>query len=227
MNEPADRGATGIRVLLVDDQELLRVGLRMVLDAEPGIEVVGDAADGHDGVHSAAVLLPDVTLMDIRMPSCDGIEATRRIVAARTSRVLIMTTFDLDAYVVDALRAGASGFLLKDAQPSELVAGIRAVAAGDAVVGPGPTRRLLERFVLDAPTVDPSVLDQLTMREREVLSTLACGLSNAEIASALHVSETTVKSHVARIFVKLELRDRVQAVVLAYETGLVRPGRES
>ncbi len=214
-----------IRVLLVDDQELLRMGLRMVLDAEPGIEVVGDAADGHAGVHGAAVLRPDVTLMDIRMPACDGIEATRRIVAAGTSRVLIMTTFDLDAHVVDALRAGASGFLLKDAQPSELVAGIRAVAAGDAVIGPGPTRRLLERFVLDAPSgVDPAVLDQLTQRERDVLTTLTGGLSNAEIAAALHVSETTVKSHVARIFAKLGLRDRVQAVVLAYESGLVRPG---
>ncbi len=214
-----------IRVLLVDDQQLVRIGLRMVLDAEPGIEVVGDAADGHAGVHSAAVLRPDVALMDVRMPGCDGIEATRRIVAAATSRVLIMTTFDLDAHVVDALRAGASGFMLKDAQPAELVAGIRAVAAGDAVVGPGPTRRLLERFVLDAsPGVDPAVLERLTQRERDVLTTLAGGLSNAEIGAALHVSETTVKSHVARILAKLGLRDRVQAVVLAYETGLVRPG---
>lgn len=226
-HEPVPQPSTRpLTVLIVDDQELMRLGLRMVLDAQAGISVVGEAPDGESAVQMAARLRPDVVLMDIRMPRGDGIEATARITAARTARVLVMTTFDLDSYVVDALRAGAGGFLLKDAQPTELVAGIRAVATGDAVIGPGPTRRLLERFVLHAePGVDPAVLDVLTDRERDVLRALARGLSNTEIAGSLYVSETTVKSHVGRIFAKLGLRDRVQAVVLAYECGLVRPGR--
>jgi DNA-binding NarL/FixJ family response regulator len=213
-------------VLLVDDQELMRMGLRMVLDAQEDIAVVGEAGDGAAGVAAAERLRPDVVLMDVRMPVLDGVEATRRITAAGAARVLVMTTFDLDEYVLAALRGGASGFLLKDAPPAELVAGIRAVAAGDAVVSPRVTRRLLDRFLVPggAPATDPAVLDALTEREREVLVLVARGRSNAEIAGGLHLSPATVKSHVGRLLTKLDLRDRVQAVVLAYETGLVRPG---
>jgi DNA-binding NarL/FixJ family response regulator len=204
----------------------MRMGLRMVLDAQEDITVVGEAGDGAAGVAAAERLRPDVVLMDVRMPVLDGVEATRRITAAGVARVLVMTTFDLDEYVLAALRGGASGFLLKDAPPAELVAGIRAVAAGDAVVSPRVTRRLLDRFLVPGgePATDPAVLDALTEREREVLLLVARGRSNAEIAAELHLSPATVKSHVGRLLTKLDLRDRVQAVVLAYETGLVRAG---
>ncbi|MEU6644968.1 response regulator transcription factor [Saccharomonospora sp. NPDC046836] len=215
-----------IRVLVVDDQELMRVGFRMVLGAQEDIEVTGEAGDGAEAVRLAGELLPDVVLMDVRMPVLDGVEATRRIVTAGTSKVLVMTTFDLDEYVYSALQGGASGFLLKDTPPDHLVSALRAVASGDAVVSPGVTKRLLERFLgAGAPAPrDASVLDALTGREREVLTLVAKGLSNTEIAEKLFLSEATVKTHVGRILAKLDLRDRVQAVVLAYETGLARPG---
>jgi len=220
-----------VRVLLVDDQPLLRLGFRMVLESEADLEVVGEASDGAQAASMTAALAPDVVLMDVRMPVVDGIEATRRIVAAgAASRVLVLTTFDLDEYVYAALRAGASGFLLKDVPPTELVSGIRAVAAGDAVVAPAVTRRLIDAFAEHLP--DPATgrsptdqrLDRLTAREREVLVEVAHGRSNSEIAQALVLSEATVKSHVAKILTKLELRDRVQVVVWAYESGVVRPG---
>jgi len=220
-----------VRVLLVDDQPLLRLGFRMVLESEVDLEVVGEASDGAQAASMTAALAPDVVLMDVRMPVVDGIEATRRIVAAgAASRVLVLTTFDLDEYVYAALRAGASGFLLKDVPPAELVSGIRAVAAGDAVVAPAVTRRLIDAFAEHLP--DPATgrspagerLDRLTAREREVLVEVAHGRSNSEIAQALVLSEATVKSHVAKILTKLELRDRVQVVVWAYETRVVRPG---
>lgn len=214
-----------IRVVLVDDQELMRGGLRMVLSAQSDIDVVGEASDGERAVAVTAELRPDVVLMDVRMPVLDGVEATRRIVEAGTSRVLVMTTFDLDEYVYSALRNGASGFLLKDTRPDDLVSALRAVAVGDAVVSPSVTRRLLDRFVDAGSTPrDISVLEVLTEREREVLELIARGLSNGEIAGALFLSEATVKTHVGRVLAKLDLRDRVQAVVLAYETGLARPG---
>lgn len=215
-----------ITVVLVDDQELMRVGFRMVLGAQPDIEVVGEAGDGAEAVQLAEQLRPDVMLMDVRMPVLDGVAATRQIVAAESSRVLVMTTFDLDEYVYSALRGGASGFLLKDTPPDHLVSGLRSVAAGDAVVSPAVTRRLLDRFLGDGtePARDAAVLEVLTDREREVLSLVAKGQSNTEIAATLFLSETTVKTHVGRILSKLDLRDRVQAVVLAYETGLIRPG---
>ena len=219
-----------IRVLLVDDQELLRKGFRMILAQEPDIEVVGEAADGTEAVAVAARCRPDVVLMDVRMPDVDGIEATRRIVAGQPSvRVLVLTTFDVDEYAFGALRAGASGFLLKDVRPDELVAGVRTIASGDAVVSPRVTRRLLDEFahVLETPPGDddgrPRAADVLTDREHEVLVALAEGLSNAEIADRLFVSEATVKSHVGRILAKLGLRDRVQAVVFAFQAGIVRP----
>ncbi|WP_216212025.1 response regulator [Amycolatopsis aidingensis] len=217
-----------IRVVLVDDQELMRVGFRMVLGAQPDIDVVGEAADGQEAVRLAEQERPDVVLMDVRMPVLDGVEATKRIVAAGTSRVLVMTTFDLDEYVYSALQGGASGFLLKDTPPDHLVTALRAVASGDAVVSPSVTRRLLDRFIGSggAPPRDPAALDVLTDREREVLVLIGKGLSNTEIADRLFLSEATVKTHVGRILAKLELRDRVQAVVLSYETGLVRPGVE-
>ncbi len=220
-----------ISVLLADDQPLLRSGFRMILEAEADLVVVGEAADGDEAVAGAMATHPDVVLMDIRMPNTDGIEATRRIVAATpTVRILALTTFDLDEYAFGALRAGVSGFLLKDVRPAELVAAIRTVAAGDAVVSPRVTRRLLDEYARSGLVPDrtddaahPELAD-LTDREREVLGALARGLSNAEIGEALFVSEATVKSHVGRILAKLGLRDRVQAVVLAYEVGLVRPG---
>lgn len=215
-----------IRVLLVDDQSMLRMGFRMVLSAEDGIEVVGEAGDGAAGVSMTKALQPDVVLMDVRMPGVDGIEATRRILAeAPGARVIILTTFDLDEYAFAALRAGASGFLLKDARPAELVAAIRAVAAGDAAVAPRVTRRMLELFAerlpdaAEAPQADER-LAALTPREHEIFAALGEGLSNAEIAERFVLSEATVKTHVARVLGKLGLRDRVQAVVLAYETGV-------
>ncbi len=220
--------ARPVRVLLVDDQPLLRTGFRMVLGGEPDLDVVGEAGDGAEGVDLARRLLPDVVLMDIRMPRMDGVAATRAIVAARLPvRVLILTTFDLDEYVVGALRAGASGFLAKDVPADDLVVAIRTVAAGEAVVAPRILKRLLDKFAETLPDPDaapPRDLQMLTDREREVLVQVARGLSNAEIARQLQVSETTVKTHVGHVLTKLGLRDRVQAVVLAYESGLVRPG---
>ncbi|HEY3506920.1 MAG TPA: response regulator transcription factor [Actinocatenispora sp.] len=222
-----DRSQRPVRVLLVDDQPLLRTGFRMVLGVEPDVDVVGEAGDGAEGVELARRLLPDVVLMDIRMPRMDGVAATRAIVEARLPvRVLILTTFGLDEYVVGALRAGASGFLAKDVPAEDLVQAIRTVAAGEAVVAPRILRRLLDQFGTLLP--DPNArtadrIDVLTEREREVLVLVARGLSNAEIAAELSVSETTVKTHVGHLLTKLDLRDRVQAVVLAYETGLVRP----
>jgi DNA-binding NarL/FixJ family response regulator len=222
-----------IRVLLADDQELLRSGFRMVLAAQEGIEVVGEAGDGDEAVVLTGRLDPDVVLMDVRMPGVDGIEATRRLAAAAArARVLILTTFDLDEYAFSALRAGASGFLLKDVPPDQLTAAIRAVASGDAVVAPRITRRLLDAFAHQLPeeadeppgaAADHPRLHELTGREREVLLELASGRTNAEIAERLVLSEATVKTHVGRILAKLDLRDRVQAVILAYELGLVRP----
>ncbi|MEU9741381.1 response regulator [Micromonospora chersina] len=217
-----------VRILLADDQPLLRTGFRMVLGTEDDLDIVAEAGDGVEAVELSRRLLPDVVLMDIRMPRMDGVAATRAIVDARLPvRVLILTTFDLDEYVVGALRAGASGFLAKDVPAEDLVTAIRTVAAGEAVVAPRILRRLLDRFadvLPDPAATPPKALDALTEREREVLVQVARGLSNAEIARELSVSETTVKTHVGHMLTKLGLRDRVQAVVLAYETGLVRPG---
>jgi DNA-binding NarL/FixJ family response regulator len=216
------------RVLLVDDESLLRLAFRMVLDAEPDMDPVGEAADGAQALQLARRLRPDVVLMDIRMPGTDGIETTRRIAhELPDTRVLILTTFDLDEYAFAALRAGASGFLLKNSRPEELLTAIRSVAAGDAVVAPRITRRLLQTFAHQLPHStgpdDDERLRRLTAREREVLVHVAQGKSNTEIAAALHLAETTVKTHLSRILMKLELRDRVQAVVFAYETRLVQP----
>jgi DNA-binding NarL/FixJ family response regulator len=237
-----------IRVLLVDDQALVRAGFRMILDAEEDIEVVGEAADGAQAVSSAARFNPDVILMDVRMPNMDGIEATRKIVSADGDgagavaagsedadpaldrpRVLMLTTFELDEYVYESLRAGASGFLLKDVPADQLVAGIRVVAEGEALLAPSVTKRLISDFsaaraAKAAEENPPAGLDELTTREMEVFKLIARGMSNHEIATELVVGETTVKTHVARILMKLGLRDRVQAVVLAYESGLVQPG---
>jgi DNA-binding NarL/FixJ family response regulator len=216
-----------IRVLLVDDQSLVRAGFRMILNAEPDLEVVGEAGGGLGAVSNAEALTPDVILMDVRMPDLDGIEATRRIVRDEQSpRVLVLTTFDLDEYVYEALRAGASGFLLKDAPEDQLLAAIRVVASGGSLFAPSVTRRLIQRFAEDrAPAPRESAsLGELTERERDVLKLIARGLSNGEIAETLVVSEHTTKTHVSSILRKLDLRDRVQAVVLAYECGLVQPG---
>lgn len=215
-----------IRVVLADDQALVRAGFRMILKAEPDIDVVGEAGDGAEAVALANELCPDVVLMDIRMPKLDGIEATRRIVVDEGSpRVLVLTTFDLDEYVYEGLRAGASGFLLKDAPEDQLVTAIRVVAGGGSLFAPSVMRRLIEEFTTRRlPAAPPPGLDELTARELEVLRLVARGLANAEIARTLFVSEHTVKTHVARILQKLDLRDRTQAVVLAYESGLVRPG---
>ena len=217
-----------IRVLVCDDQALVRSGFRMILDARDDLEVVGEAEDGLQAIALTRKLDPDVILMDVRMPELDGVEATRRVVAGGSrARVLILTTFDLDEYVFEAIRAGASGFLLKDVQPSQLVDAIRVVAAGEALLAPTVTRRLLDRFADTLPEGDrppPAGLESLTERELEVLKLLAQGLSNAELAERLFLSETTVKSHISSVLRKLRLRDRVQAVVLAYEAGLVRPG---
>jgi DNA-binding NarL/FixJ family response regulator len=219
-----------IRILLADDQAMVRTGLRMIIDAQSDLTVVGEAADGRDAVEQARRLTPDVVLMDIRMPTLDGIAATRQLVEAGhapTIRVIVLTTFDLDEHVVDALHAGASGFLLKDAPADVLLDGIRAVDRGDALLDPAVTRRMIDRFVSAHPRPDPAVesaLARLTDREREVLVLIARGLSNDEIADHLHLADSTVKTHVSSVLAKLHLRDRVQAVVLAYEAGLVRPG---
>jgi len=215
-----------IRVLLADDQSLVRAGFRMILKAERDIEVVGEAGDGVEAIALAGELDPDVVLMDVRMPRLDGIEATRRITASRPeTRVLVLTTFDLDEYVYESLRAGASGFLLKDAPEQQLVAAIHVVADGGSLFAPSVTRRLIERFAASAqPSATPAELDELTSREVEVLRLVARGLSNAEIARELVVTEHTTKTHVASLLQKLDLRNRVQAVVFAYETGLVQPG---
>jgi len=218
-----------VRVLIVDDQSLVRAGFRMILEAEEDIEVVGEASDGAEALEAAAEYAPDVILMDVRMPNVDGLEATRRLLDGRATgpRVLILTTFDLDEYVWEALRSGASGFLLKDTPPEQLVEAIRVVASGDALLAPAITRRVIEEFVSRPPASvrrqAPGV-DELTARELEMLRYVARGLSNAEIAETAFVSETTVKTHVAHILSKLGLRDRVQAVVFAYEHGIVAPG---
>ncbi len=212
-----------IRVLLADDQALVRGGFRMILRAEPDIDVVGEAGDGAEAVALARELEPDVVLMDVRMPNVDGIEATRRIIdgSEHAPRVLVLTTFDLDEYVYEALQAGASGFLLKDAPEEQLVSGIRIIASGASLFAPAVTRRLIERFAGGAPQERPPALAELTARELEVLRLVARGLSNTEIADELVLSEHTAKTHVAHILNKLDLRDRVQAVVLAYESGIV------
>ncbi len=216
------------RVLIADDQDLIRAGLRMILEAEASIDVVAEAANGREALEQARLFHPDVVLMDIRMPELDGLAATRLLLEASetTARVLILTTFDLDEYVYEALRAGASGFLLKDSPPEQLIAGIAIVARGDALLAPSVTRRVVEEFAgrPRARPTDAAALEQLTARELEVLRLIARGLSNAEIAGTLFVSEATVKTHVAHTLAKLGLRDRVQAVVLAYESGLVEPG---
>ena len=216
-----------IRVLICDDQALVRGGFRAILDTQPDIEVVGEAQNGAEAVALAERRRPDVILMDIRMPVLDGVEATRRLVAdGSPARILVLTTFDLDEYVHAAIRAGASGFLLKDVTPTNLLDAIRVVASGDALLAPSVTRRLLDRFAVTLPVGDHSseTLAQLTSRETEVLRLLAAGLSNAEIASELVVSEATVKTHISSLLRKLGLRDRVQAVILAYETGLAKLG---
>ncbi|WIE70453.1 response regulator transcription factor [Curtobacterium sp. MCJR17_020] len=216
------------RVMVVDDQQMFRMGLQAILQAQDDVEVVGEAANGAEAVVAAIRLQPDVILMDVRMPELDGIEATRRITAAPTDRpvrVVMLTTFDIDDYVFDALRAGASGFLLKDASADELVAAVRTVAAGEALLAPRVTRHLVEAFVAGPVTAAPrtEVLDVLTDRERDVFLLMARGRSNGEIAGDLFIAEQTVKTHVGRVLAKLQLRDRVHAVVLAYEAGLVRP----
>lgn len=216
-----------IRVLIVDDQALVRAGFRMILDAQPDIQVVGEAEDGLKAIDATRSLRPDVVLMDIRMPGLDGIEATRRLTAAGLeARIVILTTYDLDEYVFDALAAGATGFLLKHVPPEELVRGIRIAAGGESLLAPSVTRRLIEEFARHrSPVPVPSKeLDSLTDRERDVLKLLARGLSNPEIAADLHVGEATVKTHVAHVLDKLDLRDRVQAVIFAYEVGLIKPG---
>ncbi len=219
-----------IRVLLADDQPLLQHGFAMILNAQADIEVVGQAADGAEAVRLARLFRPDVVLMDVRMPGMDGIEATKKITSASPStRVIILTTFDIDEYVFDGLRAGASGFLLKNARPDELLAGIRSVATGDAVLAPSSTRRVLDAFAGDfvsrpaAGAAGPGVLGALTARELDVFTEMAAGSTNKEIAQRLHLSETTVKTHVVRILAKLDLRDRTQAVIFAYERGIKRP----
>jgi DNA-binding NarL/FixJ family response regulator len=217
-----------ISVVLADDQALLRAGLRALLDAEDDIEVAGEAANGQEAVALVTTTRPDVVLMDIRMPGMDGLEATRRIVAdpaLALTRVIILTTFDLDEYVFEAVRIGASGFLVKDTEPRDMLAGVRAVAAGDALLSPGVTRRLIAEFASRSrPSAAPALLDPLTDREREVVALVGEGLSNDEIAARLFLSPATAKTHVSRAMIKLHARDRAQLVVMAYESGLVRPG---
>lgn len=222
---------TPIRVLLADDQPLLRMGFRLILEGEPDLEIVGEASTGTEAVRLAAELMPDVVLMDVRMPQGDGIEATRQItVSGSRSRIIILTTFDLDEYAFAGLQAGASAFLLKDVAPEDLVHAVRVVASGDAVVAPRVTQRLLETYVRSLPPAQTATrvpdrrLTELTPREREVLEAIAGGLSNAELAARFFLSEATIKTHVRRILTKLDLRDRVQAVVYAYENGIVVPG---
>jgi DNA-binding NarL/FixJ family response regulator len=218
-----------IRVLVADDQDMVRAGFAMILDAQDDIEVVGEAEDGKGAIAEAARLCPDVLVMDIQMPTLDGIAATRAVLAQALPgpRVLVVTTFDIDEYVYEALRAGASGFLLKNAPPEDLVRAVRVIAAGDSLLSPGVTTRLIEAFARQppAPPAPPASLNELTPREHEVLALVARGLSNAEIADRLVVSRGTVKTHVERILMKLTLRDRIQAVILAYETGIVTPGQ--
>jgi DNA-binding NarL/FixJ family response regulator len=216
-----------VRVVIADDQALVRTGFRAIVSHEPDLDVVGEAGDGYAAVEQARLHRPDVVLMDIRMPGMDGLEATRLLATSgSTTRVLILTTFDLDEYVFTALRAGASGFLLKDAPADQLLTAIRVIAAGDALIAPSVTRRLIAEFAHQpAPTDRPEQLESLTSRERDVLRLLARGMSNAEIAAALFLGDATIKTHVSRILAKLGLRDRVQAVVLAYESGLTRPGQ--
>ena len=219
-----------VRVLLVDDQALVRTGFRMIINTDPDLEVVGEAEDGRQAITQTHRLQPDVVLMDVRMPELDGVQATRQLAGPgvpHPTKVIILTTFDLDEYVVEALRAGASGFLLKDASATTLVEAIRVVARGEALLAPTVTRRLLDRFAPRLPAVDPLVthnLATLTERELEILKLIARGLSNQEIATRLFLAETTVKTHVSNLLAKLQLRDRIQAVVLAYDTGIVRPG---
>ena len=213
-----------IRVLVADDQSMVRAGFRMLLSGQEDIEVVAEASNGLEAIEKAARFDPDVVLMDIRMPELDGLEATRRILAADgTTRILVLTTFDLDEYVYEALRAGASGFVLKDEPPEQLIAAIRTVAAGDALLSPAVTRRVIERFARLPEPTPPRELDDLTGREREIFRLIANGLSNAEIAQELYISETTVKTHVTHVLQKLNLRDRVQVVVLAHQAGLFEP----
>ena len=214
-----------VRLLIADDQHLVRTGLQVILNTEPDIEVIGQASTGLEAVTMAHELRPDVVLMDIRMPELDGIEATRQITTRKnlSTRVLVLTTFDVDQYVFEAIRAGASGFLLKDVPADQLVTGVRMTAAGDALLAPAITRRLIEQFAAAPPAAPPAALDDLTPRELEVFRLLAKGMSNAEIAAQLFIGDATVKTHVTRLLTKLDLRDRVQAVVLAYETGIVRP----
>lgn len=215
-----------IRVLIADDQAISRQGLRMILESSPGIEVVGEAVDGLDAIEQARWRQPDVVLMDIRMPGLDGLEATRQLRDTEGLEVIIITTFDLDEYVIEALRNGAVGFLVKDAPPERIIEAVEAVARGDALLAPGVTRRMIERFVTGAPVREGDRrLDDLTPRERDVLLEIAAGCSNAEIASRLYLEESTVKGHVRRVLAKLRVDTRVQAVIYAYETGVVTPGR--
>jgi DNA-binding NarL/FixJ family response regulator len=215
-----------VRVLIADDQALVRAGFRKLLESEPGIEVIGEASNGLEAIEIARRFTTDVVLMDIRMPKLDGLEATRRLLAHNGStRVVILTTFDLDEYVFEAIRSGASGFLLKDSPPDQLIAAIHIVASGEALLAPAITKRLIEEFARrPTPRASPPELEELTPRELDVLKRLARGLSNAEIAAELVLGEATIKTHVGHLLMKLNLRDRVQAVVLAYETGLVQPG---
>jgi DNA-binding NarL/FixJ family response regulator len=226
---PDDRQTVMISVLLADDDELTRTGLRLIIESDPELRVVGEAADGQEAIHLARALRPDLVVMDIRMPGVDGLEATRRIVeeAEDGARVLILTTFELDEYVFGALRAGASGFLLKRSSPEVLIEGIKVVAAGDGLLAPSVTRRLIQEFARQpsSPAPPAAPLATLTQREREVLALVGAGLSNRELAVRLYISEATVKTHIKRILMKLGLRDRIQAVVLAYEAGLVRAHR--
>ena len=232
MTESSHQPDESVAVLIADDQALVRAGFRAILDAQPGIRVVGEARDGRDAIDLARRRHPNVVLMDIQMPDIDGLEAARQILSvpdeAHPVAILMLTTFDLNEYVYDALRAGASGFLLKDVLPEQLIAAVRVVAAGDALIAPTITKRLIEQFARHAPPqTPPAALQYLTPRELEILTLIARGLSNGEIAEELVLSQATVKTHVKRVLSKLDLRDRVQAVVLAYEAGLVTPGQAS